>query len=121
MFYYLKKAENIILKSMSEEPLRRYEGHTSAVLTLAVCADGEHFVSGSWDNTLRLWNIASGACAQVYKGHTRHTRSVHAVAVCTDGEHFVSGWFDNARLWQLPDLACGFGDDELVCCKAEIN
>jgi WD40 repeat protein len=87
-----------------------------------MCEDGEHFVSASQDNTLRLWNIASGACEQVYKGHTKFVRTV---AMCKDGKHFVSAsWDGTLRLWKLPDCACGFddyNDGNYKVCKGAMN
>jgi WD40 repeat protein/uncharacterized caspase-like protein len=40
--------------------LREFVGHTSEILTVAVSPDGRLLVSGSSDQTFRLWNIATG-------------------------------------------------------------
>lgn len=37
--------------------LDRLAGHEGPVSSLAFAADGSHLVSGSWDRTVRLWNI----------------------------------------------------------------
>jgi WD40 repeat protein len=57
-------------------PVREYEGHTAAVNSLSM-ANNDEFVSGSWDGTAIVWNIATGEQKQVLKGHT------HATAVLT--------------------------------------
>ena len=40
--------------------LKRLEGHTSEVTSLDVSGSGTTLVSGSYDNTVRLWDLASG-------------------------------------------------------------
>jgi WD40 repeat protein len=39
------------------------------VLSIAVLPDGR-IVSGSGDNTLRIWNSTSGECEVVLEGHS---------------------------------------------------
>jgi len=54
------------------------------------------------DNTLRLWDLATGESLRTLKGHTE---SVSAVAAPGDGRRAVSGsWDKTLRLW---DLATG--------------
>ena len=48
------------------ETLRTLEGHTSGVNAVAVLANGRRALSGSSDNTLRLWDLASGECLAEY-------------------------------------------------------
>lgn len=42
--------------------MRRLAGHTDPVTHVALAADGRRAVSASFDNTLRVWNLDSGAC-----------------------------------------------------------
>ena len=39
---------------------RRVQGHTKAVLGIAFSPDGRHLVTGSDDETMRIWDLASG-------------------------------------------------------------
>jgi WD40 repeat protein len=41
--------------------LRRFEGHGDRVTSVTVLADGRRALSGSWDQTLRLWDLETGA------------------------------------------------------------
>src|SRR5437763_1663757 len=78
------------------------KGHTSAVYGVAVTPDGKRAVSGSWDGTLRVWDLATGKTAATLGGHTD---AVYGVAVTSDGKRAVSASGDHTlRVW---DLATG--------------
>ena len=77
-------------------------GHTGQVRSVAVSRDGTRVVSGSDDNTVRVWDLATGRQATTLTGHTDWVR---ATAVSRDGTRVVSGSDDNTvRVW---DLATG--------------
>ena len=78
----------------------RLEGHSGAVTALYLLPDGR-LASGSWDNTIRLWDVAAGAETARLEGHSG---SVAALCLLPDGR-LVSGSGDNTtRLW---DIAAG--------------
>jgi WD40 repeat protein len=64
--------------------VRTLPGHTSSVTAVAVTPDGRHVVSGSWDKTLRVWDLATGETKTMLQGHTD---GVNAVAATPDGRH----------------------------------
>ena len=49
---------------------------------LTVTPDGRLMVSASWDNPLRVWDLASGTCLHVLEGHRER---VTGVCVTPDG------------------------------------
>ena len=40
--------------------LKVLEGHTDSVEAVAISTDGAKIVSGSWDNTVRVWSMETG-------------------------------------------------------------
>ena len=79
------------------EPLRTLTEHTEAVRSLAFAPDGEHFVSGSFDDSVRLWRTDTMTVDKLLSGHENDVRSV---SYSSDGEWIVSGSFDHTvRIW----------------------
>ncbi|KAJ3115053.1 hypothetical protein HK098_007077, partial [Nowakowskiella sp. JEL0407] len=73
------------------------EGHTAKVNAVAISNDGDRIVSGSGDNTVKIWNANTGKEIRMLTGHTG---SVTAVAISNDGDRIVSGSFDNTvKIW----------------------
>jgi WD40 repeat protein len=69
---------------------------------VAFSPNGKQVVSGSYDETVRLWDAATGAPLQTLKGHTSQ---VFSVAFSPNGKQVVSGSHDKTvRLW---DAATG--------------
>jgi WD40 repeat protein/tRNA A-37 threonylcarbamoyl transferase component Bud32 len=82
--------------------LRAVFSHASRVTSLAFRPDGKTLITGSEDNTARLWDAATGQTL----GHPlAHQGMVQAVAFSPDGKVVMTGSADNtARLW---DAATG--------------
>jgi WD40 repeat protein/energy-coupling factor transporter ATP-binding protein EcfA2 len=50
-------------------PLRQLQGHTNIVMGLRFTPEGR-LLSASRDNTMRLWDLESGATLRIFQGHT---------------------------------------------------
>jgi hypothetical protein len=83
-----------------EQPkFRVLAGHTAAVRCVQFSADGKLLLSGSHDNTLRLWNPVGGQMLKTLRGHGGWVRSC---AFGPDGHEVLSGSHDNkAKIWNM--------------------
>ncbi|KAL4893708.1 putative wd40 protein [Aspergillus ambiguus] len=71
---------------------------TDWVNAVAFSPDGQTVVSGSVDETIKLWNAATGEQLRILKGYSG---CVNAVAFSSDGQTIVSGSVDNEQLQTL--------------------
>jgi len=101
------------------KPVRRLKGHSHFVQDIAISFDGQFALSASWDGTLRLWDLNTGATTRRFIGHTR---DVLSVAFSADNRHIISGSRDKKiNLWNtLGQLKLSFpaneGHSEWVSC-----
>ena len=57
------------------------QGHTDSVWTVALTSDNKHIVSGSSDNTIRIWNFLEKRQETDLQGHASTVRTVlYAIA-----------------------------------------
>lgn len=100
-----------------------YEASPTMTMDYADCmqvisSDGAYALSASWDKTLRLWELATGATTRRFVGHNN---DVLSVSFSADNRQIVSGSRDRTiKLWNtLGD--CKFtitdkGHTEWVSC-----
>lgn len=81
------------------QPTRIYKGHVSAVMSVAWSPTGREFVTGSYDRTIRIFNINQGTAREIY--HTKRMQRVFTVNYTLDHKFILSGSDDtNIRLWK---------------------
>ena len=101
-----KKFKALLARELDKRPMkywtqkniisRELTGHEKDVISLAFSPNSRFLASGSYDNSVRLWNIAAG-CSTILKGHSAPIR---CIAFSPDGTHLVSGSLDNTLcLW----------------------
>ena len=81
-------------------PVATLTGHSSCVQCVAVLADGR-FVTGSYDNTVKVWKESSPGSGvwSVEATLTGHSNPVYCVAVLADGR-LATGSDDNTvKVW----------------------
>jgi len=78
-----------------------YKGHVGAVMSVDWEPTGQGLVTGSYDKTVRLWDVGRGARSRdVY--HTKRMQKVFSVACTLDSRFVLSGSDDgNLRLWKM--------------------
>ena len=77
------------------------EGHTNAVESAMHSPDGKTIVSASDDQTIRLWDAATGEQLRILKGHEG---SVYSAMYSPDGKTIVSASMEQDR----PVVECSY-------------
>ena len=79
--------------------IQTLSGHSDSVLAVAFSPDGKQVASGSMDETIKLWDAATGEVQRTLSGHSD---SVLAVAFSPDGKQVASGSMDKTiKLWDI--------------------
>jgi WD40 repeat protein len=87
--------------ALGDESIRTFR-HADWVWALAFSPEGRTALSGSYDRTLKLWDVATGKEVRTFAGHTS---MVWSVAFSPDGRTALSGSHDETlKLW---DVATG--------------
>ena len=74
-------------------------GHSRNILSVAYAPDDRTAVTGSDDQTARLWDIVTAKEIRRFEGHSA---AVQSVAISADGRSVLTGSSDStARLWNL--------------------
>ena len=95
--------------------LKRFVGHTDRVQDVVFTPDGRHILSGSYDRSMRVWNVESGKQVAIVE-HEKHI--FNTLAVAPGGQHVFSAggiWKPDEetndwkpeqdyaiRMWRLP-------------------
>ena len=77
-------------------PALKHEGLVNAV---AFSPDGQTALTGSWDNTARLWDVKTG---QPRGPALKHEETVNAVAFSPDGQTALTGSGDGTAQALVP-------------------
>ncbi|MCA6229745.1 MAG: caspase family protein [Phenylobacterium sp.] len=85
-----------VLPTAAQE-VRRFTGHGAEVMSVDFSPNGRQVLTGSNDDTARLWDTASG---REIRSFTGHGGNVTSVAFSPDGRQVLTGSTDaTARLW----------------------
>jgi WD40 repeat protein len=89
----------IILNAITGSQMAVLSGHTNGVASLAFSSDGTSLVSGSGDQTLKLWDVQTGGVVKTFHGHTN---SVLSVSISLNYTTIASGSHDGTIcLWDI--------------------
>ncbi|KAK3947855.1 quinon protein alcohol dehydrogenase-like superfamily [Pseudoneurospora amorphoporcata] len=86
------------------EGLLTLEGHSHYVFSVAFSPDGQRLASCSDNETIKIWDPASGSCLRTLEGHSG---SVTSVVFSPDGQRLASGSWDNTiKIWDPASGSC---------------
>ena len=79
------------------------QGHSESVNSVAFSPDGRFLASGSWDDTVCVWDLANGQC-RTLKGHSSFVLSI---SFSPDGRFLASCSLDDTVcVWDLANGQC---------------
>ncbi|KAI5150948.1 DDB1- and CUL4-associated factor 13 [Enteropsectra breve] len=82
-----------------EKPLNTFRGHANAVVSLAFSPNGKEIATGSYDKTIRFFNLKDRKSRDCY--YNDRMQIVNGVAYSSDARYVVSGSDDGClRLWK---------------------
>ena len=77
-------------------------GHTGWVRAVTFFPNGFSFVSGSYDRTLRLWNVRNNQSFGTLSNHLGSISGINAIAVHPNGNTFATACIDKSiKLWNF--------------------
>src|SRR5262249_40439084 len=84
-------------------------GRAHKVTAVAFSPDGMRVLTGSWDTTAVLWDVATGAKLRTFRGHAR---GITSLALSPDGKRVLTSAGGEALLWDADSgqKLCTFGE-----------
>lgn len=77
--------------------LRTFDSHSRGIACVEF--DGKWIVSGSSDQTIKVWNAETGECLHTLVGHTDLVRTLQLDA---EADRIISGSYDGSlKIWSL--------------------
>jgi len=93
-----RQGEVLVWTARGQTLHSRWRAHTARVTALVFSPDGTLLASGSWDGTVKVWELASGRL----RWTGRHTKQVNRVVFSLNGTLLASGGDDaTIRLWEV--------------------
>ncbi len=99
ILHKMKEAKENVIRlwdSASGELVRELKGHNDVIYSLIFSPDGRSVISGSWDATLRVWDVSTGGELTSIKGQG----TIYALAITPDGTHILAGGGENRSAGQ---------------------
>ena len=106
----------------TEQLLKIFEGHTQDVNSIAFSPDGSILASGSDDDTILLWDVATGQLKNILEDPTSDWHHVYtSVAFSPDGSILASGIENDDNPIILWDVATGTHQKTLKGIRGDVT
>jgi len=93
-----------IFNALTGSQIAVLSGHTQHVISVAFSSDGTWLVSGSSDQTVKLWDVQTGGVVKTFHGHTA---AVTSVSISLGNTMIASGSTDKTiHLWNIGTGNC---------------
>eukprot|EP00602_Paraphysomonas_sp_CaronLab_P008849 CAMPEP_0185018994 /NCGR_PEP_ID=MMETSP1103-20130426/1630_1 /TAXON_ID=36769 /ORGANISM="Paraphysomonas bandaiensis, Strain Caron Lab Isolate" /LENGTH=568 /DNA_ID=CAMNT_0027549057 /DNA_START=204 /DNA_END=1910 /DNA_ORIENTATION=+ len=97
----------------SPSRLRSFHGHGGPVWAVDYHEDTRSLISGSYDQTIKVWDISTGQCRRTLRGHAGW---VSSLSVLRGGRVVSASWDATLRVWN-PET----GDQTLILSSGHGN
>ena len=115
---------NGMVKQETGEALLEFKGHSNFCFSCQFSPQGNLLVSGSFDETVKIWDVRSGECISTLPAHSD---PVTSVSLNRDGTCIVSSSHDGLiRIWDVATGEClktiyAEGNPPVSFCKYSRN
>lgn len=100
-----EKDKVYLIDFRSEKFIRSLSGHLSNVDDVVFSPDGKILASGSWDHTIKLWEVATGREIRTLAGYSSVWEAITSISFSPNGELIAAtGQNKVVRIW---DVASG--------------
>ena len=87
-----------VANGLQEKAIQLYHEY-AFIDAYAFSPDGKRALTSAGDKTVRLWDMETGHCLQIFKGHSDY---IYGLALSADLRFALSGSVDSTvRLWDL--------------------
>lgn len=94
----------VLLRSSDLEIINIYSGHQSYVVSCDIACTSIRLVSGSYDESIRIWDTVSGRSLRMISAHSE---PVSSVRFNSDGCYVLSSSWDGlCRIWDVYSGVC---------------
>ena len=99
-----KKDIDTLVQDFKFRPFLSEKSHSKYITSIAISPNGKYVVSGSRDNSIKIWDIETSTCLNTLENHSDF---VSSVAISPDGKYIVSGSYDKTiKIWDIKTAEC---------------